>query len=102
MTVTDCSFIVVAAGLSERDTDKLNVRTHGTEDTYDIAVGYTPSSPEQSARTLKNKWTVYNKDNQKKKPELARVENAESFLVPVEVRLRYDPAVVLCKMRPKL
>ena len=78
-TVTDCGSMLVAAGLSERDTDKLNVRTHGTDDIYDIAVGYNPSNPEQSARTLKNNWSAYNKDNQKKKPELARVENAESF-----------------------
>ena len=52
--------------------------THGTEDIYQIAKGYDPASPERSARKLKDNWVKYNNDK-KKKPELQRTENAESY-----------------------
>lgn len=69
----------MAAGLSERDTTDPNIKTHGTDDIYAIAQGYDPTSPERSARKLKDNWTKYNQDNKNKKPELERVENAEGY-----------------------
>ncbi|SLM34209.1 Metallopeptidase, catalytic domain [Lasallia pustulata] len=68
----------VAAGLSERDTNDPNIKSHGTDDIYAIAKGYDPTSPERSARKLKDNWTKYNGDH-KNKPELERVENAEGY-----------------------
>lgn len=53
--------------------------THGTEDIYEIAKGYDSGSPEKSSRKLKDNWVKDNKDNKKKKPELQRTENAESY-----------------------
>lgn len=69
----------VAAGLNERDTTDPNIKTHGTDDIYMIANGYDPTSPERSARKLKNDWATYNNDNSKPKPVLERVENAEGY-----------------------
>ncbi|KAI4267640.1 MAG: hypothetical protein LQ337_008258 [Flavoplaca oasis] len=54
--------------------------THGTEDIYQIdPSGYDPGSPEKSGRKLKDNWVKYNDDNKNKKPELQRIENAESY-----------------------
>lgn len=53
--------------------------THGTEDIYQIASGYDPGSPEKSSRKLKDDWVKYENNNQNKKPELQRTENAESY-----------------------
>ena len=53
--------------------------THGTEDIYQIAGGYDPASPEKSARKLKDNWVKYDADNNQKKPEILRTENAESY-----------------------
>ena len=69
----------MAAGLSEHDTTDENIKTHGTDDIYAIANGYDVTSPERSARKLKDNWTKYNQDNKIEKPELERVENAEGY-----------------------
>ena len=69
----------MVAALSERDTLEPGVSSHGSDDIYAIAGGYNPRSPEQSARTLKDNWTKYSKDNSNTKPVLRRIENAESY-----------------------
>lgn len=44
-----------------------------------IATGYDKANPNRAARKLKTNWDAYNNDNSKKKPEIERVENAESY-----------------------
>lgn len=53
-------------------------KSHGTDDIYNIAEGYNRRKLQQASRMLKENWAKYNKDG-KKKPELERVENAESY-----------------------
>ena len=71
--------MIVAAGLSERDIANFDIKTHGTNDIYEIATGYDRGNPNRAARQLKTNWETYNNDNSKKKPEIARVENAENY-----------------------
>lgn len=71
--------MVVAAGLEERDTADEDISSHGTDDIYDIADGYAGLGPERSARRLSVNWNKYDQDNKNPKPEVKRVENAESY-----------------------
>ena len=77
--VTDFFVHLEAAGLSLRDTEDENVQTHGTDDIYAIANGFDAINPAHAARQLKDDWATYNNDNEKEKPVLQRIENAEGF-----------------------